>query len=206
MWVAGLDLEGVLVPEIWVNVAERTGIAELRLTTREIADYDELMTHRMRVLYENGLRLSDIQRVIAGMQPYDGAVEFLQWLRELGEVLILSDTFIQFARPLIAQLGGPTILCHSLVVKDDRIVDYQVRLSDQKRAAIRAFQGLNFQTIAVGDSYNDLAMLAAADIGALFRPPLSVMSEHPELPVAQEYSELEALIAARMAALQDELS
>ncbi|MDR1355055.1 MAG: bifunctional phosphoserine phosphatase/homoserine phosphotransferase ThrH [Propionibacteriaceae bacterium] len=203
MWVACLDMEGVLVPEIWVNVAESTGIAELRFTTREICDYDELMTHRMRVLYEHGLKLSDIQRVIAKMQPYDGAVEFLAWLQERGEVLILSDTFIQFARPLITQLGNPTILCHSLVVKDDRIVDYQVRLSDQKRAAVRAFQGLNYQTVAVGDSYNDLTMLRAADIGVLFRPPSQVAAEHPQLPVRYDYESLRELIQCRMNELQD---
>ncbi|MDR0435306.1 MAG: bifunctional phosphoserine phosphatase/homoserine phosphotransferase ThrH [Propionibacteriaceae bacterium] len=203
MWVSCLDMEGVLVPEIWVNVAEHTGIDALRLTTRDIADYDELMAHRMQVLYEHGLKMSDIQRVIAKMRPYEGAVEFLHWLRERGEVLVLSDTFIQFARPLIEQLGNPTILCHSLVVKDDRIVDYQVRLADQKRAALRAFQGLNFQTVAVGDSYNDLAMLRAADIGALFRPPANVVTEHPELPVTYDYAKLETLIQSRMDELQD---
>jgi phosphoserine/homoserine phosphotransferase len=198
MWVSCLDLEGVLVPEIWINVAERTGIAELRLTTRDIADYDELMTHRMRVLHENGLKMSDITAVIAGMDPFDGAVEFLDWLHEHSQVLILSDTFIQFAGPLIAKLGNPTIFCHTLGVVDDRIVDYTVRIPDQKRATVRALQGLNFKVVAAGDSYNDVAMLNAAEVGVLFRPPQRVVDEYPNLPVTYTYDELrDAISGAR---------
>ncbi|MDR0836877.1 MAG: bifunctional phosphoserine phosphatase/homoserine phosphotransferase ThrH [Propionibacteriaceae bacterium] len=198
MWVSCLDLEGVLVPEIWINVAERTGIAELRLTTRDIADYDELMTHRMRVLHEHGLKMSDITAVIAQMDPFDGACEFLDWLRERGQVLILSDTFIQFAGPLIKKLGNPTIFCHTLGVVDDRIVDYTVRIPDQKRATVRALQALNFKTISVGDSYNDVAMLSAAEIGVLFRPPQRVIDEYPNLPVTTTYDELrDAISGAR---------
>ena len=150
MLVACLDLEGVLVPEIWINVAERTGIDELRLTTRDIADYDELMTHRLRVLDAHGVRLSQIQEVIASLGPLPGAAAFLDWLRERFQVVILSDTFYQFGMPLMAQLGHPTLLCHRLEVADDRIVGYRLRQPDGKTAAVRAFQSLNFQVVATG--------------------------------------------------------
>jgi phosphoserine / homoserine phosphotransferase len=190
MQLACLDLEGVLVPEIWIRVAESTGIEALRLTTRDIADYDELMGHRLSVLKEHGVTLSAIQSVIAQMGPMTGAADFLDRLRRHFQVVILSDTFYEFAMPLMAQLGYPTLLCHRLRVRDDRVVGYTLRQPDSKRAAVRAFHGLNFQVVAAGDSYNDTAMLAEADAGILFRPPANVVSEFPQFPVASDYSEL----------------
>ena len=192
MLVACLDLEGVLVPEIWINVAERTGVDALRLTTRDIADYDELMTHRLRVLDEHGITLSQIQEVIGGLGPLPGAVEFLDWLRERFQVVILSDTFYQFGMPLMAQLGHPTLLCHNLEVADDRIVAYHLRQADQKTKAVAAFQSLNLQVVATGDSYNDTGMLGQAEAGILFSPPDNVVAEFPQYPVARDYDELRA--------------
>lgn len=192
MLVACLDLEGVLVPEIWINVAERTGIDALRLTTRDIADYDELMTHRLKVLDEHGIKLSQIQEVIAGLGPMPGAAEFLDWLRERFQVVILSDTFYQFGMPLMAQLGYPTLFCHNLEVADDRIVDYHLRQSDQKTKAVAAFQSLNLEVIATGDSYNDTGMLGQAEAGILFSPPDNVVAEFPQYPVARDYDALRA--------------
>jgi phosphoserine/homoserine phosphotransferase len=196
--IACLDLEGVLVPEIWINVAERTGIPELRRTTRDEPDYDVLMKQRLAILARAGLGLADIQRVIAGMQPLPGAAEFLDWLRERFPVVILSDTFVEFAAPLMRQLGHPTLLCHSLEVDDrGRVVGYRIRLPDQKRRAVRAFQALNLRVVAAGDSYNDTAMLAAADAGILFRPPDNVIAEFPQFPVTRDYDELRrAFLAA----------
>ena len=191
MHVACLDLEGVLVPEIWINVAERTGIEALRITTRDEPDYDKLMRYRLGILAKHGLRLADIQKVIASMAPLPGAPEFLAWLRERAPVLILSDTFYEFAAPLMRQLGFPTLLCHQLVVDArGRVVDYRLRMPDQKRHAVIAFQGLNFRVIAAGDSYNDTAMLGAADFGILFRPPENVIREFPQFPVTRSYDEL----------------
>jgi phosphoserine/homoserine phosphotransferase len=191
--VACLDLEGVLVPEIWINVAERTGIGELRRTTRDEPDYDKLMRGRIRILAEHGLTLSDIQRVIAGMQPLPGADAFLAWLRERFQVLILSDTFYQFAKPLMRQLGDPTLFCHDLEIGEgDRVVGYRLRQTDSKRRAIEALRGLQFRTIAAGDSYNDTAMLSAADAGILYRPPDKVALEFPQFPVTRSYDELRA--------------
>ena len=190
MLVACLDLEGVLVPEIWINVAERTGIDALRLTTRAIADYDELMTHRLKVLDEHGIKLSQIQEVIAGLGPMPGAAEFLDWLRERFQVVILSDTFYQFGMPLMAQLGYPTLFCHNLEVADDRIVDYHLRQSDQKTKAVAAFQSLNLEVIATGDSYNDTGMLAQAEAGILFCPPDNVVAEFPQYPIARDYDQM----------------
>ena len=194
-WIACLDLEGVLVPEIWINVAERTGIDELRLTTRDIADYHQLMTHRFEILDQHGLGLADVQDVIAGMRPYDGAVEFLDWLRAHHQVVILSDTFAEFAGPLMAQLGNPTIFCHNLVVSDGKLVGYRLRLPDQKRASTEAFGALGFATLAMGDSFNDAAMLKAATVGVLFRPPPKVVADLPELPVVETYEQARALVA-----------
>jgi phosphoserine/homoserine phosphotransferase len=189
--VACLDLEGVLVPEIWINVAERTGIEELRLTTRDEPDYDELMKGRLRILEENGLGLSDVQKVIAQMSPLEGADRFLDWLRERFQVLILSDTFYEFAEPLMRQLGFPTLFCHSLGVDDQgRVVDYFIRLPDQKRRTVMALRELEFRVIAAGDSYNDTTMLGAADAGILFRPPDNVIREFPQFPVTRTYEEL----------------
>jgi len=189
--IACLDLEGVLVPEIWIDVAERTGIAELRRTTRDEPDYDRLMRGRLEILAREGLGLPDIQRVIAAMRPLEGAVEFLAWLRERFQVLILSDTFYEFADPLMAQLGRPTLFCHRLECDAaGRITGYRIRLADQKRLTVRALHGLAFQVIAAGDSYNDTAMLAEADAGILFRPPENVAREFPAFPVTQSYTEL----------------
>jgi phosphoserine/homoserine phosphotransferase len=189
--LACLDLEGVLIPEIWINVAERTGIDALRRTTRDEPDYDVLMRGRLDVLDEHGLGLPDIQEVIAGMRPLEGAPEFLDWLRERFEVVILSDTFYEFADPLMAQLGRPTLFCHRIETDaSGRVVDYHIRLEDQKRKAVQAFHGLNFEVIAAGDSYNDTAMLAEADAGILFCPPDNVIEEFPQFPVTRNYDEL----------------
>ena len=190
MELACLDLEGVLVPEIWINVAERTGIEALRLTTRDIPDYDQLMRQRLVLLDQHGLKLSDIQRVIADMGPLEGAREFLDWLRERFQVVILSDTFYEFAMPLMQQLGLPTLFCHRLEVVDDQVVNYRLRQADGKRRAVQAFHTLNFRVIATGDSYNDTAMLAEAEAGILFRPPQNVIDEFPQFPVARTFEEL----------------
>ena len=198
MKIACLDLEGVLVPEIWINVAERTGIEALRRTTRDEPDYDRLMRGRLDILARYGLGLPDIRRVIGTMRPLEGAVEFLDWLRERFQVLILSDTFYEFADPLLAQLGRPTLFCHRLETDaSGRIVGYRIRLADQKRLTVRALHGLAFEVVAAGDSYNDTAMLAEADAGILFRPPENVVREFPHFPVARSYEELRrAFLAA----------
>jgi phosphoserine/homoserine phosphotransferase len=186
--VACLDLEGVLIPEIWINFAERTGIEELRATTRDIPDYDVLMQQRLRILEEHKLGLPDIQEVIDGMGPLEGARDFLDWLRERFQVVILSDTFYEFAAPLMRQLGWPTLLCHRLIVDEKGFVtDYQLRQKDGKRQAVKAFKGLNYRVIAAGDSYNDTTMLAEADRGILFRPPQNVIDEFPQYPVITDY-------------------
>lgn len=185
-----LDVEGVLIPEIWIAVAERTGIAGLRRTTRDEPDYDVLMRYRLDLLAEHGLTMSLIEDVIAGMTPLDGAREFLDQLRSRTQVVLLSDTFEQFARPLMRQLGWPTVLCHRLVVDDDRIVDYRLRQHDQKRRAVEAFRSLDYRVIAAGDSYNDTSMLAAADAGFLFRAPDNVIAEFPRFPALREYDDL----------------
>lgn len=189
--VACLDLEGVLVPEIWINVAERSGIDELRATTRDIPDYDALMRQRLKILREHQLGLPDIQEVIGGMKPLEGAPAALDWLRERFQVIVLSDTFYDFAKPLMRQLGWPTLFCHKLETDDrGRIVDYHLRQSDPKRQAIKALHGLNLRVIAAGDSYNDTSMLAEADAGILFRPPQNVIDEFPRFPVTTTYEEL----------------
>ncbi len=196
MQIACLDLEGVLVPEIWINVAERTGIDALRLTTRDVPDYDQLMRHRLDILHQQGLGLGTIQRVIAAMGPLPGAADFLDWLRERYQVVILSDTFYEFAMPLMAQLGHPTLLCHRLTVRDDRIVDYVLRQPDSKRAAVRAFHRLNFRVVAAGDSYNDTGMLSEADAGILINPPANVVAEFPQFPVTHGFGELRSAFEA----------
>ena len=191
--IACLDLEGVLVPEIWINVAERTEIAELRRTTRDEPDYDKLMRRRLEILDAHSLKLPDIQRVIGTMQPLDGAREFLEWLRSRFQVLILSDTFDQFATPLMAQLDYPTLFCNSLVIDaDGRVRDYCIRLRDGKRKAVMALKLLNFDVVAAGDSYNDTTMLAEADHGILFRPPENVIRDFPQFPVTENYDQLRA--------------
>jgi phosphoserine/homoserine phosphotransferase len=189
--IACLDLEGVLVPEIWINVAEKTGIAELRRTTRDEPDYDVLMRGRIAILEREKLGLRDIQAVIAKIAPLEGAAEFLDWLRARASVIILSDTFTEFAQPLMAQLGYPALFCNSLVVDDaGRIRGYALRMVDGKRKAVMALKLLNFHVVAAGDSYNDTTMLGEADAGILFRPPDNVVRDFPQFPVTQGYDEL----------------
>ena len=192
MTIACLDLEGVLIPEIWINLAEKTGIEALKLTTRDIADYDELMGKRLEVLDEHGLTLKDFQEVVATMDPLEGARDFLEWLQDQVEVIILSDTFREFAMPLIAKLGNPTMFCHSLSVDYEtyRIKDYVLRQNDQKRKAVIALKGLNFRVLSMGDSYNDLSMLEEADSGIFFKPTKKIMEEFPQFPVTEDYEEL----------------
>ena len=185
-----LDVEGVLLPEIWIAVAERTGIEALRRTTRDEPDYDVLMRDRLDLLTEHGLTMSAITEVIAGLGPLEGAVEFLEHLRTQTQVILLSDTFAEFARPLMGQLGWPTIFCHNLVVEDDRIVDYRLRMADQKRHSVIAFQGLGYRVVAAGDSYNDTSMLLAADAGFLFHAPANVKAEFSQLPAFDDYADL----------------
>ena len=192
-----LDLEGVLTPEIWIAVAERTGIAELRRTTRDEPDYDKLMRYRLDILGRHGITLPRIQEVIAGLSPLPGAQAFLGALREEVQVIILSDTFEQFAAPLLRQLGWPTLWCHRLEVDDGRITGYRLRLPNQKRAAVAALQSLGYQVIAAGDSFNDTAMLSQADHAFFFRAPESVVRQFPKFPAVQEYSELLALVRSR---------
>ncbi|HEY5876244.1 MAG TPA: bifunctional phosphoserine phosphatase/homoserine phosphotransferase ThrH [Ilumatobacteraceae bacterium] len=196
--IVTLDLEGVLVPEIWIAVAERTGIDALRRTTRDEPDYDVLMRGRLDLLEQHGLRMSDVESVIATLQPLDGALEFLDELRARTQVLILSDTFEQFGRPLMRQLNWPALLCHRLLVADDRIVDYCLRMPDQKRHAVEALRALNYRIVSAGDSYNDTAMLAAADAGFLFHAPVAVKAEFPQFPAVDTYDELLALIVAEL--------
>lgn len=198
MEIACLDLEGVLIPEIWINFAERTGIEELKATTRDIPDYDVLMTQRLRILKENNLGLPDIQEVIDGMGPLEGAREFLDWLRERFQVVILSDTFYEFAAPLMRQLGHPTLLCHKLSVDEKGYVtNYHIRQNNPKRQSVVALKSLYYRVIAAGDSYNDTTMLAEADRGILFRPPQNVIDEFPQYPVATDYQAFrEAFIEA----------
>lgn len=198
MDLACLDLEGVLVPEIWIGVAKATGIDDLRLTTRDISDYDELMQHRLRVMAEHSVSLSQIQAVIAEMGPLPGAAEFLDWLRGHFQVVILSDTFYEFGMPLMAQLGFPTLLCHKLEIGDDRVVGYRLRQPDAKRAAVRAFHDLNYRVVATGDSYNDTAMLSEADAGILFCPPDNVIAEFPQFPVVTDYHQLQLAFASAL--------
>jgi phosphoserine/homoserine phosphotransferase len=191
------DLEGVLVPEIWIAVAEKTGIAALRLTTRDIPDYDQLMRGRIAILRQHRLTLNDIQAVIATIDPLPGAVEYLRWVRERAPLIILSDTFYEFARPLMAKLGEPTLFCNMLEVDGGgMLTGYRLRLPDGKTEAVRALRGLAFRVLSIGDSYNDTGMLAAADLGVLFRPPANVAAEFPHFPVTHDYAELAAIIDA----------
>lgn len=192
MEVACLDLEGVLVPEIWINVAERTGIEALRATTRDIPDYDALMRQRLSHLDSHGLRLADIRAVIDMLEPVPGACAFLDWLRERFQVVILSDTYYEFSMPLMRKLGWPTLFCNHLEVDDQgRIVNYRLRQPDQKRQAVKALRALNFRTIAAGDSYNDTTMMSEADAGIFFRPPREIADQFPQFPVAQSFPELQ---------------
>ncbi|MBN2050657.1 MAG: bifunctional phosphoserine phosphatase/homoserine phosphotransferase ThrH [Spirochaetales bacterium] len=191
MHLVCLDLEGVLVPEIWINVALATGIEELKLTTRDISDYDVLMKKRIGILDRHNLKLKDIQRVIGGMDPLEGAKEFLNELRSLTQVVILSDTFDQFARPLMEKLQWPTLFCNTLIIDGSgAIADYRLRQKDGKRKAVEAFKTIGLSVIASGDSYNDITMLKTADAGVLFRPPENVKAEFPELPAVETYGDL----------------
>lgn len=191
MEIACLDLEGVLVPEIWIEFANKTGIEELKATTRDIPDYDVLMQQRLRLLDEHGLKLNDIQEVIATLSPLDGAIEFVDWLRERFQVIILSDTFYEFSQPLMRQLGFPTLFCHRLETDaEGRVVDYKLRQADPKRQSIRALQTIYYRTIAAGDSYNDTTMLAEADAGILFHAPDNVIKEFPQFPAVHTFEDL----------------
>jgi phosphoserine/homoserine phosphotransferase len=198
--VVCLDLEGVLVPEIWINVAVKTGIDDLKITTREMPDYDKLMKQRLDILDRQALKIGDIQDVIAKMGPLEGATDFLAWLRERYQVIILSDTFYQFAQPLMRQLGLPTLFCNQLEIdRSGRIVNYHMRMQNPKKHAVAALKSLNFFTMAAGDSYNDTAMLNEADAGFFFRPPDHLPKEFPRFPVTQNYGELqERLVQAAM--------
>lgn len=189
------DLEGIFTPEIWINVAEKTGIEELRLTTRDISDYDTLMKKRLSILDEKRIKLKDITKIIQDMKPLDGAVGFLNWLRKNIQVIIVSDTFVEFAGPLLEKLGWPTLFCHSLSVgPDGSITGYNLRQQDGKQKTAISLKHLNYRVIGIGDSYNDISMLMAADSSILFRPPDNIKRQFPKLPVSYNYDELKNII------------
>ena len=193
MEIVCLDLEGVIIPEIWVNVAEKTGIGALRATTRDIPDYNELMQQRLRIMNENNLGLSIVQDVINSLEPLEGALEFLNKLRENFQVIILSDTFYEFAEPFMQKLGRPTLFCHCLETNPDgKITNYHLRMKDHKREAVQAFNSLNYTVYAAGDSYNDTSMLSEADYGFLFNAPENVITEFPQFPAIKTYNELQS--------------
>lgn len=192
--IVTLDLEGVLVPEIWIAVAEKTGIEELRLTTRDIPDYDVLMKGRLQILDQHKLKLADIQEVISCLRPLEGAKEFLQRLRSLAQVIILSDTFEEFAKPLMLQLDWPTLLCHRLEVVNGRVVNYRLRMANQKQCAVAALKSLNYRVVAAGDSFNDTAMLMEADVGYLFRSPEAIQRQFPQFQAVEKYDDLLKLL------------
>jgi phosphoserine / homoserine phosphotransferase len=189
--LACLDLEGVLVPEIWIAFAEKTGIEELRATTRDIPDYNVLMQQRLAILDQHGLKMDDIQEVIATLEPLPGAIDFVNWLRERFQVIILSDTFYEFSQPLMRQLGWPTLFCHRLITDSEgRVVDYKLRQEDPKRASVKAFHSLNYRVIAAGDSYNDTTMLGEADVGILIHAPQNVIDEFPQFRSVESHEAL----------------
>jgi phosphoserine / homoserine phosphotransferase len=196
--IVTLDMEGVLTPEIWIAVAEKTGIKELRLTTREIPDYDVLMKGRLKILDQHGLKLSDIQNVIGTLRPLEGALDFLRTLRETTAVIILSDTFEEFAKPLLRQLEWPALLCHRLEVVNDRIVNYRLRIPEQKRQAVTAFRAMNYHVIAAGDSFNDTAMLTEANVGIFFRAPPGIREQFLRFKAVETYGDLLAVIRANL--------
>lgn len=196
--IVTLDMEGVLTPEVWIAVAESTGIPELRRTTRDEPDYDKLMLYRIAILERHGITLSQIQAVIAGLPLLPGALDFLDELRRRTQVIILSDTFEQFAQPFMRQMGWPTLFCHRLIVTDDRITGYQLRMPDQKRHAVAALQGLEYHVVAAGDSFNDTSMLGQANHGFLFHAPDNVVRQFPQFPAVNDYAELLRLITARL--------
>jgi phosphoserine/homoserine phosphotransferase len=195
--IVTLDMEGVLTPEIWIAVAEKTGIKELRRTTRDEPDYDVLMRGRLKLLDEHGLKLSDIQQIIGSLRPLEGGKEFLDELRSRLQVIILSDTFEQFATPFLLQLGWPTLLCHRLLIENDRVADYQLRVPEQKQRAVAAFKLLNYHVIAAGDSFNDTAMLTEAHVGFLFRAPDNVKKQFPQFKAVEDYGDLLNEITAK---------
>jgi phosphoserine / homoserine phosphotransferase len=195
MHVVCSDLEGVFVPEIWINVAETTGIEELKLTTRDISDYDVLMKKRLSILKENNLKLKDIQDVIDKMDPLPGAWEFLNWLRSQTQVIVVSDTFVQFAGPLMKKLGYPTLFCHTLEISENNsIIGYKLRQREGKKKTVQALRSLRYNIIALGDSYNDINMLKEADVGILFCPPQNVIDEFPELPLTTDYGQVKQIL------------
>ncbi len=195
MHIVCSDLEGVFVPEIWINVAKKTGIEELKLTTRDISDYDVLMKRRLDILRENSLKLKDIQDVIDQMDPLPGAVEFLNWLRSQTQVIIVSDTYVQFAGPLMKKLGYPTLFCHTLEVSENNsVIGYKLRQKEGKKKTVQALRSLKYHIIAMGDSYNDIDMLKEADMGILFCPPQNVIDEFPELPVTTDYEQVKQIL------------
>lgn len=199
MNIVCLDLEGVLIPEIWIAFAQKTGIEALKRTTRDEPDYNVLMRYRLDILDKEGFKLTDIEDVICSLDPLPGAPEFVDWLRSQSRLIILSDTFRQFVGPLMAKLGHPTLFCHDLVVDDTgRIADYTLRLADHKRKAVEAFKALNFTTFAAGDSYNDLSMIDVADNRALYCPPERLITERPDLPVARDHRELRKIIESTL--------
>jgi phosphoserine/homoserine phosphotransferase len=191
-----LDLEGVLVPEVWQAVARETQLPELLKTTRDIPVYEDLMDYRLDILHKQGITLTDIQNEIAKLKPLDGAKDFLDWAGERFQVAIISDTFYEFAGPLMVQLGDPFLLCHKLVVENDRVVGYKLRQTDPKRHSVKAFKSLDLKVIAAGDSFNDVSMLEEADHGIFFQAPENVRAQFPQYPLAEDYAQLQALIEA----------
>ncbi len=191
------DVEGVFLPEIWINVAKKTGIEELRLTTRDISDYNVLMKKRLSLLKKNNLKIQDIKNVIATLEPLEGALDILNWIRENSQIILLSDTFEEFAKPLMAKLNYPTLLCHNLTIdKNGNVTDYNLRIENQKKEAVKALKALNYHVIAFGDSYNDIGMIQEADQGFFFSPPESVIRDFSDIPVTRNYSELKTMITS----------
>lgn len=191
------DVEGVFLPEIWINVAKKTGIEELRLTTRDINDYNVLMKKRLSLLKTHNLKIQDIKNVIATLEPLEGALDILNWIRENSQIILLSDTFEEFAKPLMAKLNYPTLLCHSLTIdKNGNITDYNLRIENQKKEAVKALKTMNYHVIAFGDSYNDIKMIQEADQGFFFSPPEPVIRDFPDIPVTRNYSELKTMITS----------
>ncbi len=195
MKICVADLEGVFLPEIWINVAIKTGIEELKLTTRDISDYDVLMTRRLSILKKNNLKIQDIRAVIATLEPLEGALDVLNWIRQESQIIILSDTFEEFAKPLMAKLNYPVLLCHNLTIDGaGNIIQYNIRIDNQKKQAVKALRAMNYHVIAFGDSYNDIGMIQAADQGFFFKPPATVVTDFPDIPVTQNYGELKTMI------------
>lgn len=196
MFIVCLDLEGVLTPEVWINVALKTGIDELKLTTRDVSDYDALMKKRLKILEDHDIKLIDIQKVISNMELLPGAKKFMDWLQSVTQCIIATDSYIEFARPLIRKLGYPTVFCHNLEVNEKGIItNYLLRIDNMKTKTVESFKEMNFKVIAVGDSYNDIGMLNTANYGILFRPPDNVIKEFPQFPVVSKYSELKEIIS-----------